>query len=85
LCTGPDGWLLEFRDEETLVAKAMLANARRRILLADHSKFTRVAACKLAELGDMTTVITDRAPSNAMMKKIRDSKCELIVARDDQA
>jgi DeoR family transcriptional regulator, glycerol-3-phosphate regulon repressor len=81
----PDGWLLEFRDEETLVAKAMLANARRRILLADHSKFTRVAACKLAELSDMTTVITDRAPSNAMMKKIRDSKCGLIVARDDQA
>ena len=27
----------------------------------------------------------DRAPSNAMMKKIKDSKCELIVARDDQA
>jgi DeoR/GlpR family transcriptional regulator of sugar metabolism len=44
-----------------------------------------VAACKLAELSDMTTVITDRAPSNAMMKKIRDSKCELIVARDEQA
>jgi len=28
----------------------------------------------------MMTVITDRPLSNAIMKKIRDGKCELIVA-----
>jgi DeoR family glycerol-3-phosphate regulon repressor len=77
-----DGWLLEFRDEEVVVAKAMLANARRRILLADHSKFTRVATCKLAQLADMTTIITDRPPAGAMRSKIKNSKCELIVASE---
>jgi DeoR family glycerol-3-phosphate regulon repressor len=77
-----DGWLLEFRDEEVVVAKTMLANARRRILLADHSKFTRVATCKLAQLADMTTVITDRPPATAMQRRIKSSKCELIVAAD---
>ena len=77
-----DGWLLEFRDEEAMVAKAMLANARRRILLADHSKFTRVATCKLARLEDMTTIVTDRPPGSAMQKRIKSSKCELIVAAE---
>jgi DeoR family glycerol-3-phosphate regulon repressor len=76
----PDGWLLEFRDDDVVVTKAMLANARRRILLVDHSKFIRVATCKLAPISGMTTIITDRAPSSAMQKLIRESKCELVVA-----
>lgn len=76
----PDGWLLEFRDEEAVVAKAMLANARRRVLLADHSKFTRVATCKLARIADMTTIVTDRTPTKAVQRQIRDAGCELIVA-----
>jgi DeoR family glycerol-3-phosphate regulon repressor len=76
----PDGWLLEFHDHEVVVAQAMLANARRRILLVDHSKFSRVASCKLARIGDVTTVITDRAPSRAMERLMANGRCELIVA-----
>lgn len=76
----PDGWLLEFRDEEVVVAKAMLANARRRVLLADHSKFSRVATCKLARIADMTTIVTDRTPTKAVQRQIRDAGCELILA-----
>jgi DeoR family transcriptional regulator, glycerol-3-phosphate regulon repressor len=75
-----DGWLLEYRDEEVVVAQAMIANARRRILLVDHSKFNRVAACKLAQISDMTTVITDRAPSQAVQKMFANAKCELVLA-----
>lgn len=77
----PDGWLLEFRDEEVVTAKAMLANARRRVLLVDHTKFARVASCKLAHLEEMTTIVTDRAPSQEMTRLITRAKCELIVAR----
>ena len=76
-----DGWLLEYRDEEVVVAKAMLANARRRVLLVDHAKFARVASCKFARVADMTTVVTDRAPPAAMARLIEAAGCELIVAR----
>ena len=70
----PDGWLLEFRDEDVVAAQAMLANARRRVLLVDHSKFARVAACKLARLADMTTIVTDRLPSPPMQRLIAEGE-----------
>jgi DeoR family transcriptional regulator, glycerol-3-phosphate regulon repressor len=76
----PDGWLLEFRDEEATVAKAMLANARRRILVADHSKFAKVAACKLAPISEMTTLVTDQPPSKSFCRLMKDGRCELVVA-----
>lgn len=75
-----DGWLLEFHDEEAIVAKAMLANARRRILLVDHTKFARVATCKLASLGNITTVVTDRPPPAPLAALMREAKCEIVVA-----
>jgi DeoR family glycerol-3-phosphate regulon repressor len=75
-----DGWLLEFRDEEVAVAKVMLANARRRILLADHTKFEKVATCKLARIEDMTTFVTDRPPPKPFRKLLRDGNCDLFIA-----
>ena len=55
------GWsLLEYRDEEVVVARAMLRNARHKVLLADHTKFSRVATFKLGHLRDVTTLVTDR-------------------------
>lgn len=81
----PDGWLLEFRDEEVAVAKAMLANARRRILLADHTKFAKAATCKLARVGEMTFLVTDRPPPNAFQRLLHDGDCKLLVASHDRA
>ncbi|WP_460452423.1 DeoR/GlpR family DNA-binding transcription regulator [Alsobacter sp. SYSU BS001988] len=76
----PDGNLLEYRDEEVVVARAMFRNARRKILLADHTKFGRVAMSRLAHLSDVSTLITDRPPNDATTQMIRRSGCELIVA-----
>jgi DeoR family glycerol-3-phosphate regulon repressor len=75
-----DGWLLEFRDEEVAVAKVMLANSRRRILLADHTKFEKVATCKLARIDDMTTFVTDRLPPKPFRGLLREADCELCIA-----
>lgn len=76
----PDGWLLEFRDEEVAVAKAMLANARRRILLADSSKFSKAATCKLARIDEMTTFVTDRPPPPPFRRLMKRGSCDLVVA-----
>lgn len=75
-----DGWLLEFREDEVAVAKVMLANARRRILLADHTKFEKVATCKLASIHKMTTLVTDRPPPQPFRRLIREGKCDLLIA-----
>jgi DeoR family transcriptional regulator, glycerol-3-phosphate regulon repressor len=75
-----DGWLLEFRDEEAAVARAMLANARRRILVADHSKFSKVASCKLARVSDMTTLVTDRPPPGSLLNLLEKGPCHLVIA-----
>ncbi|WP_236841757.1 DeoR/GlpR family DNA-binding transcription regulator [Bosea sp. PAMC 26642] len=76
----PEGNLLEYRDEEVAVGRVMLRNARRKVVLADHSKFGRVATCRLAHLGDIDTLITDRAPVEARARMIDGAGCELIVA-----
>lgn len=47
--------------DSVLVKRAALAVGDRRILLVDHSKFTRVAPYSFARLADFTLVVTDAA------------------------
>lgn len=74
-----DGNLLEYRDEEVVVARAMFRNARRKVLLADHTKFGRVATSRLAHLSEVSTLITDRKPNEQISAMIRRAGCELVV------
>lgn len=74
------GNLLEYRDDEAVVGRTMLRNARRSVLLADHTKFSRVAMSRLAHLSEISTLVTDRQPAPATAQMIRDTRCELIVA-----
>lgn len=74
------GNLLEYRDDEAVVGRTMLRNARCSVLLADHTKFSRVAMSRLAHLSEISTLVTDRQPVAATAQMIRDARCELIVA-----
>lgn len=76
----PDGNLLEYRDEDVVVMRAMFRNARRKVLLADHTKFTRVATSRLAHLSEVSTLVTNRRPSPAVARMIGEAGCELIVS-----
>jgi DeoR family glycerol-3-phosphate regulon repressor len=75
-----EGNLLEYRDDEVVVARAMFRNARRKVLLADHTKFGRVATSRLAHLSEVSTLITDRKPNEQTLEVIRSAGCELVVA-----
>jgi len=46
--------------EEAAIKNAMMSVAVERIVLADHTKFNRVALCQIAPLSMVDTVITDR-------------------------
>ncbi|WP_113912417.1 DeoR/GlpR family DNA-binding transcription regulator [Roseovarius dicentrarchi] len=55
-----DGDILDFDVQEVGVSQAILTRSRRRMLLADHSKFTRTAPARISSLAEIDVVFTDR-------------------------
>ncbi|CUH75324.1 Glycerol-3-phosphate regulon repressor [Tritonibacter multivorans] len=55
-----DGSILDHDAREVAVARAILKNARHRILVCDGSKFDRSAPVRICALEDLDTIITDR-------------------------
>lgn len=58
-----DGAVLDFDPREVSVARAILKNARRKILVADATKFDRTAPARICDIGDLDVFVTDRMPS----------------------
>jgi len=56
-----DGDILDYDLAEVRVSRAILGRARRRFLVADHSKFERSAPVRLGSLAEIDTLFTDRA------------------------
>lgn len=48
--------------EEAQVAREMVNRARRRIVVADHSKFGRMAAFKVCDLDGIDMLVADQPP-----------------------
>ena len=62
-----DGDLLEFDLQETGATQAIIAQARRVYVVADHTKYGRSAPGKIGSLRDVHTIFTDAAlPANLM-------------------
>jgi DeoR family transcriptional regulator, fructose operon transcriptional repressor len=56
---------------EAAVKRAMLACARRTILLADHTKIGLVSTCKYGDLADVDVLITDTGIAPGQLRAIR--------------
>ena len=67
-------------EQEAIVKHAMLASARRRILLADHSKFGRESLYRYAELSDLDLLITDDGISGRDVDAITAAGVEVEIA-----
>ncbi len=55
-----DGAVMDHDPREVSVARAILKNARQRVLVCDGSKFERSAPVRICDLSDLDVVITDR-------------------------
>jgi DeoR family glycerol-3-phosphate regulon repressor len=75
-----DGTLLDFDFREVQVAKAIIANARRVFLVADHSKFGRNAMVRLGDIGQIHTLFTDRPIEPALLEVLSQAGVEVNVA-----
>jgi DeoR family glycerol-3-phosphate regulon repressor len=75
-----DGLLLDYHEEEVAVARVVLAQARATLLVADHTKFLKSAACVLAPLGAAAALVTDRPPPASHAAALREAGTEVILA-----
>ncbi len=64
----PDGAICDFDAREVSVARAILSNARRRILVADHTKFVRTAPVRICDISDLDHFISDARPPAAFQE-----------------
>jgi DeoR family fructose operon transcriptional repressor len=62
---------------EAAIKRLMLASARRRILLADHSKVGAVSLCKHADLSDIDLLITDTGLPDAELRALEAAGLEV--------
>jgi DeoR family transcriptional regulator, glycerol-3-phosphate regulon repressor len=67
-----EGDLLDFDFREVRVSQAILKQARRTFLVADHTKFERTAPVRIASLADVDAFFTDAPPPPAVRQRCRE-------------
>ena len=77
-----DGALLDFDFREVRAAQTIIANARKTILVADHTKFGRPAMAKVAQLEDVDVLVTDRPVETAYLPMIERSGVDVVFPTD---
>ena len=66
-----DGSVWDFDRREVAVSRAILKNARTRILVADHTKFERSAPVRICDISELDYVVFDRPPPNSFVEKAK--------------
>ncbi len=64
---------------EAEVKRAMLLAARRRVIVADGSKFGEIELAKVCDTHEVSTVITDPSADPTVIAEIENTGCEVIV------
>jgi DeoR family glycerol-3-phosphate regulon repressor len=75
-----DGAVLDYDPREVSVARAILRNARRKLLVADAGKFERTASARICDIGDVDAFVTDRLPGPRFREVCRDRGTEILAA-----
>ena len=74
------GDLLDYDVREVKVAQAILGQARRRLLVADHSKFSRVAPVRIGSLSEVDAFYSDAPPPEKLLEACRGWGTQIVVA-----
>lgn len=70
--------VMDSYESEAVVKRVMEAQANEVAILADHTKFDKVALLKLMDLDGISYIITDQKPSNSWVSLCADKKIDLI-------
>ena len=77
-----DGAILDFDMREVSVARAIIENARRTILVADHLKFERSAPIRICPLAAIDQFVTDSEPPPRFRAACLGAGTEIVIAPD---
>lgn len=75
-----DGSLFDFDYREVCVLRAIMANARKVWLMADHSKFGRNALVRVGDIGEVDALFTDQEPPPGLRRLLDDGGVQVYVA-----
>lgn len=78
-----DGTLLDYDYREVRAAQAIIENARKVFLVADHSKFGRNAMVRMGTLEDIDALFTDFMPPPPLIEELERAGVQLFVANGD--
>lgn len=70
--------IFDSNEEEGEIKKMLVERGQKVILMADHTKFDRVAFVKVLDLKNLDMLITDRAPSQAWKDLCREKNIRLL-------
>lgn len=74
--------LSEYNWDDALIKQAMIASAREVVVVADSTKFGKVAFAHVADFHQIHRVITDREPPQEIMQRLRDANVQVFIARE---
>lgn len=76
-----DGSILDFDPREVSVAKSILNNSRKKILVCDNSKFGISAPHRICEIGEIDIFVTDSDPPTQFREIAKKSNSKIMVAK----
>jgi DeoR/GlpR family transcriptional regulator of sugar metabolism len=79
-----DHGLTDYTVEEIEIKKQMIQRSKQKIVLADHTKFNRLAPIKICDLSDIDTIITSEGLEEELKQKYKDFGIEIIVAKTNK-
>lgn len=75
-----DAGLTDFHFDEVATRRVILAHSAQSYVLADSSKFARVAPHRVCGLDELTAVITDRRPPAALLRAVTKAGAQIYTA-----
>jgi DeoR family glycerol-3-phosphate regulon repressor len=73
-----EGSLLDYHESEVDIVRLMRRQARRSVLVVDHSKFGRTAAVRLGSIAEVSAIVTDQPLPGAMRRLLRGKGVEVL-------
>jgi DeoR family glycerol-3-phosphate regulon repressor len=75
------GQIMRYRIEEVMIARAMVGRAKKRTILADHTKILNPALMAICEMAEVTNLVTDRNPPERFAQLMEKYGTNLVVAK----
>ncbi|MBN1675563.1 MAG: DeoR/GlpR transcriptional regulator [Kiritimatiellae bacterium] len=79
---GPGGGLFTRGMETARVAELILGAARKKVLVADHTKWAAIASLRYAHISDVDVVVTDDGLAEEHRKALAEAGVDLILAAE---